>query len=201
MSWICAWQGVTIATRLINAQYLEPLGVIHLSVLGWQTTAALREASVNLRTQQLHTPQPRQQGASLTQARISVTCEENMHIPNQDVWHLDQSVVRGRCATTTAWQMALWHVVRTMQRQRWVRVCRAQRLTDVSPLVLLIAQRRTIVCSWELKVAAMLRAGGTRVIANLLHLSCRWCDFRTGIDACFCGEVAWFGKSCVSTRL
>lgn len=56
-------------------------------------------------------------------------------------------------------------------------MCQVQRLTNVSPPVLLIAKWRQTALIWELKVVEMLRADGTRVIANLLRpLSCSWCD-------------------------
>lgn len=185
------------------------------SVLGWLTTAALMEANVDPLIQRPRTPQLLQQGASLTQSRIHATREDNMLIQNLHVRHLDQSVVRGRFATILPWRMALRHVVRVIQQQRRVHVCQVQRLTNVSPPVLLIAKWRQTALIWELKVVEMLRADGTRVIANLLRpLSCSWCDLLSSFPllvaktnmaetqgmVCFCADVAGFGNSCASTR-
>lgn len=180
MSWMRALSVITVARRM-TVKYWEPSVVIDPSVFGWMTTLLLMEASVNLLIQRPHTPQLLQRGACLTQARINVSCVENMPIQKLDVWHLDRSVVRGRCATSSPWRMVLRHVVRAIQQQRRVHVCQVQILTNVSPPVLLIAMLRQTAFLWDLKVVVMLHASGMRVIADLLQPSCSWCDLQPSL--------------------
>lgn len=216
MSWICARQDVITATQRSNAQRWETLAATDLNALGWCRTMPLMEAFASLRTQRPHSPRLLQQVVSLTQTLIHVSCEESTPIPRKVVFNLVQSVVRGRCATTTPCQMARRHVVHSTQQQQRVHVCRAQRLTNASLLVPLIAHMSQTAFNWELKVATTLRAVGSMVIANL-HLSYSWCEvlasFLLSVAKSneaeaqgmlsafvrFCAGVAEFGKLCVST--
>lgn len=177
MNWMRALSVTTVARRM-TVKYWEPSAVIDPSAFGWMTTAPLTEASVNLLMQRPHTPQLLQRGACLTPPRIHVSRVEHMPIQNLDVWHLDRSVVRGRCATSSPWRMALRHVVRAIQQQRRAHVCQKQILTNASPPVLLIAMQRQTALPWELKVVAMLHASGMRVIVDLLRPFGSWCDLR-----------------------
>lgn len=172
---------ITVARRM-TVKYWEPSVVIDPSAFGWKTTVpvALMEASVNPLMRRLRPQTLLQRGACLTQARINVSCVENMLIQKLDVWHLDRSVVRGRCATSSPWRMVPRHVDRAIQQQRRAHVCQAQILTDVSPPVLHIAMRRRTALPWDPKVVAMLHASGMRVIADLLQQpSCSWCDLQS----------------------
>jgi hypothetical protein len=170
MSWICARQGAIIVTQQSNAQHWETSAATKLNAFGCYRTMALTEAFASLRTQRPRSPRLLQQVASLTQTLIHVSCKESTPVQNLHVWHLVQSVVRARCATT----LLTFASLRT-QQQQMVHVCRAQRRTNVSLLVPLIAHRSRTAFNWEPKVATTLRAVGSMVIANL-HLFCNCCE-------------------------
>merc|ERR1711991_782375 len=111
--------------------------------------------------------------ASLTQTRTRVTHKGHMPIPKKLALSLGLSVASTRCATTMPRQMARRHVVQCTRQQQLARVCQVQRRTNASQFVPLTVLRSPIVFNWELKVAATLRAVGSMVIVNLLHLSWR----------------------------
>merc|ERR1712232_875334 len=135
-----------------------------------------------------HSPQLLEQVASLTQLQTRATRAEHTPIQNPLVRNLGRLDVRDRCATTMPCQTAARHVAHTTQQQLWVHVCRAQRQTNVS-LFALIAHRRQIAFNWVLRVATTLRAVGSMVIANLLHLSWSWCDVLSSFFSFCVGET------------
>jgi len=158
-----------------------------LHVFGLRTIA-LMEALVNPLTRLPRPPQLPQQGASRTLPQIHVSHEEHTRIQRKLVLNWGQLVANSKSASTMPCPMAQRHVARPTPQQPWARVCRALTRTNASLSVHPTAQTRRVAFSWELKVATMLHAVGSMVIANHLHLlttiSWSWSDVLSSF--CFC---------------